>query len=249
MIDLTPRYASLRQAYADLSRRLFDDGCSCGPGAICCRQAAGEGLSGTPLFSLVRTADHVLDLGAGAGRDTFLAAIRVGPEGGVVGIDMTPEMVALARRNLESFRESEGRGPAEFLEGYLEELPLGNGSVDAAFGNCVVNLTLDPARVFLETARVLRPGGRLILIDLVPENEQAGLDPPDGHPFGGCLSTMLSREPYLEALRNAGFERIKVLDEESPPAEDRLDEPWRSLLEACPDVPFRRLTVLAKKPG
>ncbi len=249
MKDLTPLYASLRCAYADLARRLSGEGCSCGPGALCCRQAAGEDLSDSLLFSLVRTADRVLDLGAGGGRDAFLTAVRVGPEGGVTGIDMTPEMVGLARENLESYRESEGRGPVEFLEGYLEELPLDNESADAAFADYVVNLTLDPSRVLLEAARVLRPGGRLILADLVPGDEFTRPPSREDHPFGKCLDTLLSRGEYLDALSSAGFGRVKVLSEEAPPDGDRLDAPWPSLLGECLDVPFRKLTILAKKPG
>jgi arsenite methyltransferase len=154
--------------------------------------------------------ETVLDLGSGGGLDVLLSAKRVGPTGKAYGLDMTEEMLALAIEN----RERAGVTNAEFLLGYIEEIPLPGASVDVVISNCVVNLSADKHQVFAETFRVLRPGGRLAITDVVsdvPFAERAarGVDPED---WAGCLGGALGREEYRSGLFAAGFEDVQIVD-------------------------------------
>ncbi|MGZ4411445.1 MAG: arsenite methyltransferase [Gaiellaceae bacterium] len=148
----------------------------------------------------------VLDLGSGGGIDVILSAKRVGPSGTAYGLDMTDEMLALALRN----KREAGLDNVHFLKGVIEQIPLPADSVDVVISNCVINLSTDKAAVLAEMARVLRPGGRIGISDMVAED---GLEPADRAERGsyvGCIAGSLSRAEYVAGLEAAGFEQISV---------------------------------------
>jgi SAM-dependent methyltransferase len=152
--------------------------------------------------------ETVLDLGSGAGADVLISAGRVGPEGRVIGLDMTPEMLDLARRNATRA----GVGNVEFLQGYLEQIPLPDDSVDVVISNCVINLAADKTVVLAEAARVLRPGGRFAVSDVVadPDIDQATRDDPQQ--WTGCIAGALTRDDFTHALRAAGFVEVEITE-------------------------------------
>jgi SAM-dependent methyltransferase len=154
----------------------------------------------------LRAGEVVLDLGCGGGIDVLLAARRVGPTGRVYGLDMTPEMVALARRNV---REA-GATNVEILQGEMEAIPLATASVDVVISNCVVNLSPEKPRVFAEVARVLRPGGRLSLADIVAEDRLRPSERAARGSYAGCVAGALSGGEYEQGLRHAGLEHVSV---------------------------------------
>ncbi|MGC8471973.1 MAG: arsenite methyltransferase [Acidimicrobiales bacterium] len=150
----------------------------------------------------------VLDLGSGAGADVLIAAGRVAPGGRAIGLDMTPEMLALARRNAAEA----GVDNVELLEGYLEDIPLSDDSVDVVISNCVINLAADKSVVLQEAARVLRPGGRLAVSDVVAD---PGMDPrtrADMVAWTGCIAGALTEADYRSALADAGFEDVEIVE-------------------------------------
>src|SRR5207249_2619593 len=166
-----------------------------------------------------------LDLGSGAGVDVFLAARRVGPAGRAIGVDMTPEMLERARRA----GALAGAGNVEFREGVIERIPIEDGTVDVILSNCVINLSPDKAAVFREAFRVLRPGGRLVISDIVQERPLLIMDDDCG-----CVSNAMLRADYLATIRGAGFEDLRVLE----------DRPWR---EGPAGVDASALTLRATK--
>jgi SAM-dependent methyltransferase len=171
------------------------------------------GLScGNPLaFGYINNGDVVLDLGSGAGKDVFLAAQKVGDAGRVIGVDMTPEMLALARKNAVKFFETTGLANVEFREGHIEQLPLEDASVDVVISNCVINLSTDKPQVFREVHRVLRPGGRMIVSDIVLNRPLPQTAKNDADLYASCIAGALLREEYLQAIRDAGFENVELL--------------------------------------
>ena len=148
----------------------------------------------------------VLDLGSGGGIDVILSAKRVGPSGTAYGVDMTDEMLNLARRNaLEA-----GVSNVRFLKGVIEDVPLPDGSVDVVISNCVVNLSTDKAAVLTEMARVLRPGGRIGISDVVSEDRLAPEERAERGSYVGCIAGALSSGEYVAGLEAAGFEDVRV---------------------------------------
>jgi arsenite methyltransferase len=150
--------------------------------------------------------ETVLDLGSGAGADVLISARRVGPTGRAIGLDMTDEMLALARANAADA----GLANAEFVKGYIEEIPLPDASVDVVISNCVINLAADKRRVLAEAARVLRPGGRLAVSDIVAD---PGMDPAtraDMAAWTGCIAGALTEDAFRAALRDAGLADVEV---------------------------------------
>jgi arsenite methyltransferase len=150
--------------------------------------------------------ETVLDLGSGGGIDVILSAKRVGPTGTAYGLDMTDEMLALAQQNAAEA----GATNAHFLKGVIEQIPLPASSVDVVISNCVINLSTDKAAVLTEIARVLKPGGRVGVSDVVAEDQLSHDDRAERGSYVGCIAGALSRSEYVAGLEAAGFEEVSV---------------------------------------
>jgi arsenite methyltransferase len=150
--------------------------------------------------------ETVLDLGSGAGADVLISARRVGPAGKAIGLDMTDEMLELARANA---RES-GVDNAEFVKGYIEDIPLADDSVDVVISNCVINLAADKGEVLREAARVLRPGGRLAISDVIADPDMDRATREDMQQWTGCVAGALTHGQYEAALADAGLVEIEI---------------------------------------
>ncbi len=181
----------------------------------------GVGCGNPTALADLKEGETVVDLGAGAGIDVFLAAKKVGERGRVIGVDMTEDMVAKGRL----LAEQHGYGNVEFRLGEIEHLPLDADSVDVIISNCVINLTPDKLASFKEVYRVLKPGGRILIADLAT----AGELPPDvrasAAAWADCLAGAMEKEAYLETLRRAGFSAVTVVSEsayEAPAMDERL---------------------------
>jgi arsenite methyltransferase len=150
--------------------------------------------------------ETVLDLGSGAGADVLISARRVGDSGKAIGLDMTDEMLALARANAADA----GVQNVEFVKGYLEDIPLADGSVDVVISNCVINLAADKRRVLAEAARVLRPGGRFAVSDVIADPDMDEATRADMQQWTGCVAGALTRDEFEEALTAAGLTDIEI---------------------------------------
>src|SRR5438034_4202390 len=167
---------------------------------------ASLGCGNPTAVAELRAGETVLDLGSGGGIDVILSAKRVGTTGRAFGLDMTDEMLALARRNAEEA----GITNAIFLKGVIEDVPLPADSVDVVISNCVVNLSTDKAAVLTEIARVLKPGGRIGISDVVAEDRLAPAERAARGSYVGCIAGALSKGEYEEGLRAAGFDDVDV---------------------------------------
>jgi arsenite methyltransferase len=224
----------VRRRYAEAALAAERGGCGCAEDGGCCGNVAcegGEGAFGDALYAAdqrgelpdaallaslgcgnptavaeLRAGETVLDLGSGGGIDVILSAKRVGDTGLAFGLDMTDEMLALARRNAQEA----GVRNAVFLKGVMEAVPLPADSVDVVISNCVVNLSTDKAAVFAELARVLKPGGRIGISDVVAEDELSAEQRAERGSFVGCIAGALSRSEYEAGLEAAGFGEIDV---------------------------------------
>ncbi|MBN1581036.1 MAG: arsenite methyltransferase, partial [Anaerolineae bacterium] len=163
---------------------------------------------GNPIaIAGLKPGEVVLDLGSGGGIDCFLAAKKVGPEGQVIGLDMTPDMIRLARRNAKKV----GATNVDFRFGEMEDMPLPDESVDVIISNCVINLSPDKDAVFAEAYRVLRPGGRLSVSDIVVDGDLPSFVRAKLDAWAGCIAGALDESVYLDKIGAAGFERVSVL--------------------------------------
>lgn len=168
--------------------------------------AASLGCGNPTAVAELRAGERVLDLGSGGGIDVLLSAKRVGPTGYVFGVDMTDEMLELARTNAAEA----GAGNVEFVRGTIEDVPLPDGSVDVVISNCVINLSVDKPKVLAEMFRVLAPGGRIGISDVVAEDHLSPAERAERGSYVGCIAGALSRSEYLEGLAAVGFDRSSV---------------------------------------
>ena len=178
------------------------DGAAPSEGAL----AASLGCGNPTAMIELHDGDVVLDLGSGGGLDVLLSARRVAPNGRAYGLDMTDEMLALARRN----QAEAGVTNAEFLKGTIEQMPLPDGTIDVIISNCVVNLSPDKDRVFAEAYRVLKPGGRVAISDIVSEVEMPAEIQQRLGLWGACVAGALSLDAYRAKLESAGFRDVAI---------------------------------------
>jgi arsenite methyltransferase len=171
---------------------------------------ANMGLScGNPTaFASLKPGETVVDLGSGGGLDVFLAAAKVGPTGKAIGIDMTPEMLALAQKNAAKA----GHANVEFHQATIDKLPLPDASVDCVISNCVINLAADKSAVFREIARVLKPGGRLAVSDIALKRPLPPEVGSDLMAYVGCIAGAILIEDYQSGLTSAGFSTVQIID-------------------------------------
>ncbi|MGA8140823.1 MAG: arsenite methyltransferase [Desulfobaccales bacterium] len=171
----------------------------------------GVGCGNPAALADLEEGEAVLDLGSGAGIDVFLAAKKVGERGRVIGVDLTGEMVARGRR----LAREHGFGNVEFRQGDIEHLPVDPASVDVIISNCVINLTLDKLASFKEVHRVLKPGGRILIADLVTVGELPPEVRASAAAWADCLAGAMEKEVYLETIRRAGFTEVTMVSESS----------------------------------
>jgi arsenite methyltransferase len=185
---------------------------------------ASLGCGNPTAVADLREGETVLDLGSGGGIDVLLSAERVGATGKAYGLDMTDEMLALARANAEKA----GATNVEFLQGYIEDVPLPDGTVDVVISNCVINLSTDKPKVVAEMFRVLRPGGRLGISDVVSANELTPAERAERGSYVGCIAGALSFDEYRDELTRAGFTSIEVV----PTGEELTDGMFGAIVRA-----------------
>ncbi|MGP8080134.1 MAG: arsenite methyltransferase [Dehalococcoidales bacterium] len=244
---------TVRERYGKIAKESVSGGCGCGCGSPvskispCCGNApdavgeiskkvgyseeeikavpegANLGLGcGNPIaLASLQEGEVVLDLGSGGGFDCFLASDRVGEKGKVIGVDMTAEMLDKARENARKG----GYKNVEFRLGEIENLPGADNYVDVIISNCVINLSNDKKKVFEEAFRVLKPGGRLMVSDIVvlkelPEDIRESIDA-----YIGCVAGASTKTEYIKAIKAAGFEKVKVISEDTYPLDLFLDDP------------------------
>ncbi|MBA4392297.1 MAG: arsenite S-adenosylmethyltransferase [Desulfobacca sp.] len=234
---------AVRKGYAQIAQKA---GSCCSPVASCCGpgktvetisrergyrpedlQAVPDGANlglgcGNPVaLGSLQEGETVVDLGSGAGFDCFLAAKAVGKSGKVIGVDMTPEMLDKAREN-----NRKGDYPqVEFRLGEIENLPVADNTADIVISNCVINLSPHKERVFAEAFRVLKPGGRLMVSDIVLLEELPAPIKDSIAAYIGCVGGAVKKEGYLQALRAAGFMEVRIMDETKFPVKELISHP------------------------
>jgi arsenite methyltransferase len=224
------KYAAAAKAAAQPKDDRADAGC-CGSGGLSCAPADATGVFGGSLYDEATGADlpaaalnaslgcgvptavadlhegeTVLDLGSGAGADVLISARRVGPTGQAIGLDMTDEMLELARKSAADA----GVENVKFVKGYLEDMPLPDASVDVVISNCVINLSGDKPKVLREAARVLRPGGRFAVSDVIADPDMDQTTRADMAAWTGCIAGALTEKEFRDALTSAGLDDIEV---------------------------------------
>ena len=249
----------VREGYARVAQR--ESSC-CTPGSPCCGttnvadqfntkigytdaevrsvpEGADLGLGcGNPVaLASLKEGDIVLDLGSGAGFDCFLAANKVGNTGKVIGVDMTPEMLEKARENARNGNYEN----VEFRLGEIENLPVADSYVDVVLSNCVINLSPDKEKVFEEAFRVLKPGGKLMVADIVILKELPDAIRNSVAAYIGCLSGATMRDEYVEAVRSAGFNEVRIIEETSFPVDCMANDPTAQALTNDSGIPVTEL--------
>ena len=236
----------IKSVVRDNYARIASKGSSCcDPKSSCCGSSTANSISGkvgytteemdavpeganlglgcgnpTALASL-KEGEVVLDLGSGAGFDCFLAADKVGENGRVIGVDMTPEMLARARENAKKGNYSN----VEFRLGEIENLPVGDSSVDVIISNCVINLAPGKGQVFREMFRVLKPGGRAMISDIVLLKELPAAIKDSAAAYVGCVSGAIMRDEYTKLMELSGFHDVEVVDEKPFPIDCLVNDP------------------------
>ncbi len=202
----------------------------------------GLGCGNPTAHASIKEGDVVLDLGSGAGFDVFLASQRVGKEGKVIGIDMTPEMIDKARENaIQGNYEN-----VEFRLGEIENLPVADNTADLTISNCVINLSPNKEKVFQEIFRVLKPGGKIMISDIVLLKELPDFVKNSIDAYVGCVSGALLKEEYIRTIQNSGFQDVKIIQETTFPADFLANIPnIDSLLEKF-NLTFEEIGEVAK---
>jgi arsenite methyltransferase len=226
MADLTEIRETVREKYAAAARQAAERPtacCGCGPasdavfgsalyddaktdGATAAAVGASLGCGVPTAVADLHEGETVLDLGSGAGADVLISARRVGPRGRAIGLDMTDEMLALARANAAKA----GVTNVQFVKGYIEEIPLPDASVDVVISNCVINLAGDKRRVLAEAARVLRPGGRFAVSDVIADEGMDETTRADMAAYTGCIAGALTEAEFRSALAAAGLTDVEI---------------------------------------
>lgn len=237
----------VREGYARIAKK--GSSC-CAPTSFCCGGSLPETISksigyseveldsvpeganlglgcGNPVaLASLKEGETVLDLGSGAGFDCFLAANKVGKTGRVIGVDMTPEMLDKARQNARKGKYDN----VEFRRGEIEKLPVEDNYVDVIISNCVINLSPDKPAVFREAFRVLKPGGRLMVSDIVLLAELPDFVKESVAAYVGCLSGAMLKDDYLGAVKAAGFKDVKVIEEANFPIDCLANDPTAQVI-------------------
>ncbi|MBA7564147.1 Arsenite methyltransferase [subsurface metagenome] len=201
----------------------------------------GLGCGNPVALASLREGETVLDLGSGAGFDCFLAASKVGENGRVIGVDMTPEMLEKARENASKGKYTN----VEFRLGEIENLPVADNSVDIVISNCVINLAPDKRRVFAEAFRVLKPGGRLMISDMVLLKELPDFIKKSIEAYIGCLSGAMMRDEYIGTIKTAGFQEVSIIDETSFPIEGIANDPTAKAIIENLEIPPEKIKEVA----
>jgi len=234
---------AVREGYAQIAKQ--GSSC-CAPTSSCCGGAAvaqdiskkigytdeelktvpeganlGLGCGNPVALASLKKGETVLDLGSGAGFDCFLAVQKVGAKGKVIGVDMTPEMLDKARENARKGKYKN----VEFRLGEIENLPVADSSVDVIISNCVINLSPDKGRVFAEAFRVLKPGGRLMVSDIVLLRELPEAMKNSVAAYVGCVSGAVMKAEYLRLIKKAGFKDVSILEESYFPIDCMANDP------------------------
>ncbi|MBU2608654.1 MAG: arsenite methyltransferase [Chloroflexi bacterium] len=253
---------TVRENYGQIAQ---NKGSCCGPASSCCGGSVVEDISrsigyeegdltsvpeganlglgcGNPVaLASLKEGETVLDLGAGAGFDCFLAANRVGEKGRVIGVDMTPEMIDKARENANK----SGYKNVEFRLGEIENLPVADNSVDVLISNCVINLSPDKPRVFKEAFRVLKPGGRLMVSDITLLKELPAFIRDSIAAYVGCISGALIKDEYIRAIKDAGFREVEIVDEAVFPVEFMANDPTVGAIIDKITIPMEKVMDVA----
>ena len=214
---------SKKIGYSDEDLKAVPDGANLGLGC------------GNPVaLASLKKGDIILDLGSGAGFDCFLAANKVGEKGKVIGVDMTPEMIARARENAQKGDYTN----VEFRLGEIENLPVADASIDVVISNCVINLSPDKQRVFHEVFRILKPGGRLMVSDIVLLKPLPDAIRNSVGAYVGCIAGAALKDEYLGAIKAAGFGEIRIVGETVFPVESILNDPVeQTIIESAAITP------------
>jgi SAM-dependent methyltransferase len=241
----------VRKAYGTVAKRSVSccSGSSCGCGGAPAASEGKLGLScGDPVaFSKIKKGMTVLDLGSGAGKDVFIAAPLAGAKGRVIGVDMTPGMLKLAKANLLKFKKRTGLANVEFRKGLIEKLPVRDCEADLIISNCVVNLSPDKPKVFREAFRALKPGGVIVVSDIVLNRELPPSLKKHSGLYAACVAGALVRKDYLGAVKAAGFKGIKLLSDNAYRSEGGCSDPITAKAAKALDGAASSVTVYARK--
>ena len=202
----------------------------------------GLGCGNPVALASLKEGETVVDLGSGAGFDSFLASRQVGSKGRVIGIDMTPEMLDKARENAQKG----GFENVEFRLGEIEHLPVADNSVDAIISNCVINLVPDKSAVFSDAFRVLKPGGRLMVSDIVLLKELPAVILESVTAYVGCLAGAMMKDAYIGAIESAGFTEVEITEEKHFPVKLMANDPTAKAVIENMDIPREKLNEVAE---
>jgi len=201
----------------------------------------GLGCGNPVAIASLKEGETVLDLGSGAGFDCFLTAEKVGEKGRVIGVDMTPEMIERARENARK----DNYVNVEFRLGEIENLPVADNIADVLISNCVINLVPDKRRVFKEAFRVLKPGGRLMISDIVLLRKLPTFIKNSIEAYIGCISGAIMRDEYISAIEAAGFHKVSIIDETPFPIDCMANDPTAKALIETLNIPLKEMREVA----